>query len=521
MRIEVKPASTQATFKLIERDEVEAAHPRERGVTAFVSYFASEKRFSVKSRVYMHFPKVKRANRTPEMDEARHNFNEGYGFNGEIIRVYDPDDHRLCLLPWKTMLSVRYIVKTNRFDALWCNQGMCRTTSIREVMWWLQHTLKKAEDRQQIANAMWAWMLTVSNGRFNPASFDMGLDEQLDWDGNPYPQGNRSIETMSQLAQYPLIREWILTHPNQAERLDHHQPNARILKQQTMIQALNVMSGRRRKKYRKDFVRMAALVIQDNPSVMPTAVQSIMKSSAEGHWLPLLTAARQSRSLDAIASMRELDYKAFKKLSYHRYLRIINEHNGVRYYCDALTTQLMLEATHGVVISITECRTGKEAHDRVEHVMGRFRALPQADYWQTRVDNQKELEIPQEPYEKLLAAKLPTGIELITPKVGYDVVLWGNEMDFCIGSYVAEAARGDILLFGINQNSKLLGCGMINIREGRLVQMLAYRNYALPDDVKWSIFNALLETKVIKDIRDGWGMEHEVPNDPNYHGGWA
>lgn len=209
----------------------------------------------------------------------------------------------------------------------------------------------------------------------------------------------------------------------------------------------------------------------------------------------------------------------FITLSHQRRMRILQAPNGMHQMSDAWRGAIDLRMRHGREIDITRYPDPEEAHNAVETLRQRIWQDENRELYErrnremeSRAVRRAELVIPEENYTKLLAVELRNDIKLFRPETAADMDAWGNEMQFCIGSYAETAATTDQMFFAIHVGEKFVGCG--HIANQRIVQMLGRYNHTLPEEIRGTIYEDLLAAGILREDTTGWGMEglHRGPD---------
>lgn len=168
----------------------------------------------------------------------------------------------------------------------------------------------------------------------------------------------------------------------------------------------------------------------------------------------------------------------FDNLSPARRLRLVREMtelNNLHWVVNDAALQYRPNA------DLERCRTWAEIHDAVAQ-------LHQIEARNRQLERNKiirEGTINQDPYSPGSAGTIDgveaDGYTIITPKVPYELVEWGEKLSHCIGGYAVEAHEGHSLFFALTREDEIVFTGWINPRQRALVQLRGKHNSILPD----------------------------------------
>lgn len=199
----------------------------------------------------------------------------------------------------------------------------------------------------------------------------------------------------------------------------------------------------------------------------------------------------------------------FNGLTLGRKLRIVQAENGLSEWSDTIRMTNHLR-NDNVVFEWRDYPNPHEAHAAATELMTTIRQRRTAERRAFELKARSEILIPQDHYENVLAAPMPEGITLVSPKTAADMDEWSNAMENCIASYVTSAVQDPTALFlGILKDDVLIG--NIEIRRRELEQILGRHNCVLPDDIRFGIHACLVDANVINQSPNAWGLQVRTP----------
>lgn len=145
---------------------------------------------------------------------------------------------------------------------------------------------------------------------------------------------------------------------------------------------------------------------------------------------------------------------------------------------------LMYEKVSHVINEFNFNRDMEEVHDHLVELV-------------KSIENEKQ-NLPFEYNEKTLkkfgAVKISDNITIDLPKSGVDLVVWGEHLSHCIGSYVDIAKRGNRIFMGVFVDNKELPDYTIEMYQSRVVQFYGRRNCLPPKDIEEKVVSYISST---------------------------
>ncbi len=381
------------------------------------------------------------------------------------------------MMNFRTRYVVKWMPNQKRFDMveILYSKGKKRffTVSLTDLYSCL------LVDREDLIGPLRAWMQTVSDGLLA-----MGEDVM--------------IQEILAKAQYPLLRGC----NEMGDKFWIYPPNSReitpILKRMDLKDAMRIAVGKR--KYPRRLTHLVAQAILRGHFEHLGGLRPMLDLGGYDHVLDFAEVQPEWYEYARLANYDSARHR-FLALSYQRQMRILQEEHGINIFLDACRMADTLNFRYGVEVNLSQWASPTQMHNRVMAIQQHYIAHGA----ELRAKHRREMPIPAEPYEALLSIEMPHNIKLVRPETAGDMDSWGNEMNFCIGSYSQEAIHGNGLFFAIYREEQLMGCG--HIANKRIVQMLGKHNSYLPDEIRYSIHDTLVSANLINADLSGWGMQ--------------